>query len=69
MNDLPIAAVTSSKVQYDPIKNFAPISMISRSPSVVLLHPSVPAKTMQEFITLARADPAKYSFAGRDMCR
>jgi tripartite-type tricarboxylate transporter receptor subunit TctC len=62
-NDLQIAAVTT-KVQYDPVKNFAPISIVSRSPSVVLIHPAVPAKTMQEFITLARADPAKYSFAG-----
>src|SRR5262245_22245663 len=50
----------SSKVTYDPVKNFAPISIISRSPSVLLLHPSVPAKTVQEFVTLARA---KYSYA------
>jgi len=63
-NDFPIAYAMSSKVQYDPIKDFAPISIISKSPSVVLLHPSVPAKTMQEFIALARAEPAKYSFAG-----
>jgi tripartite-type tricarboxylate transporter receptor subunit TctC len=63
-NDLAIGYAMSSKVQYDPVKNFAPVSMISKSPSVVLLHPSVPAKTMQEFIALARADPAKYSFAG-----
>jgi tripartite-type tricarboxylate transporter receptor subunit TctC len=66
-NDLAIAYAMSSKVQYDPVKNFAPISIISKSPSVVLLHPSVPAKTMQEFITLARADPAKYSFAGMSL--
>jgi tripartite-type tricarboxylate transporter receptor subunit TctC len=63
-NDFPIAYAMSSKVQYDPVKDFAPISIISKSPSVVLVHPSVPAKTMQEFIALARAEPAKYSFAG-----
>jgi tripartite-type tricarboxylate transporter receptor subunit TctC len=62
-SDLAIAPVMSSKVTYDPVKNFAPISIISRSPSVLLLHPSVPAKTVQEFVTLARADPAKYSYA------
>jgi len=39
----------SSKVAYDALKNFVPISIISRSPSVLLLHPSVPAKTVQEF--------------------
>src|SRR5205807_1337133 len=57
-NDLAIASVMSTKVGYDPIKNFVPISIISRSPSVLLLHPSVPAKTVQEFATLARADHA-----------
>src|SRR5262245_17938079 len=40
-SDLAIAPVMSSKVSYDPVKNFAPISIISRSPSVLLLHPSV----------------------------
>jgi tripartite-type tricarboxylate transporter receptor subunit TctC len=62
-NDLAIVPVISKNVQYDPIKDFAPISLISSSPSVVLVHPSVPAKTMSEFVALARAEPAKYSFA------
>src|SRR2546429_1729168 len=66
-NDLAIASVMSTKVGYDPIKNFVPISIISRSPSVLLLHPSVPAKTVQEFVTLARADPAKYSYASMSL--
>jgi tripartite-type tricarboxylate transporter receptor subunit TctC len=62
-NDLAVTATLSTKIQYDPIKSFAPIGIASASPTVVLVHPSVPAKTMQEFITLARSDPAKYSFA------
>jgi tripartite-type tricarboxylate transporter receptor subunit TctC len=62
-NDLAVTSTISSKIQYDPIKSFAPIGLASASPSVVLVHPSVPAKTLQEFIQLARADPAKYSFA------
>jgi tripartite-type tricarboxylate transporter receptor subunit TctC len=66
-NDLAIAPVISTKVGYDPIKNFVPISIISRSPSVLLLHPSVPAKTVQEFVMLARADPAKYSYASMSL--
>jgi len=65
--DLAIAAVMSSKVGYDPIKDFAPISIVSRSPSVLLLHPSVPAKTIQELVELARADPAKYSYASMSL--
>jgi tripartite-type tricarboxylate transporter receptor subunit TctC len=66
-NDLAIAPVMSSKVGYDPVKNFVPISILSRSPSVLLLHPSVPAKTLQEFVTLARAEPAKYSYASMSL--
>jgi tripartite-type tricarboxylate transporter receptor subunit TctC len=66
-NDLAIAPVISTKVGYDPIRNFVPISIISRSPSVLLLHPSVPAKTVAEFVTLARADPAKYSYASMSL--
>ena len=63
-NDMAVTSTISTKIQYDPVKSFAPISIASASPSVVLVHPSVPATTMQEFIQLARSDPAKYSFAG-----
>jgi tripartite-type tricarboxylate transporter receptor subunit TctC len=66
-NDLAITPAISTKVQYDPIKSFAPISIVSKSPSAVLVHPSVPARTMQEFVTLARADPAKYSYASMSL--
>jgi len=52
-----------SKVPYDPIKDFAPISIVAVSPNVVSVHPSVPAKTMQELIAVIRANPGKYSFA------
>jgi len=51
------------KLNYDPIKDFAPITNVVAIPSVFAVHPSVPAKTMQEFIALAKANPGKYSFA------
>jgi len=66
-NDLAITPVISKNVQYDAIKSFAPVGIVSASPSVILVHPSVPAKTLQEFITLARAEPAKYGFAGMSL--
>jgi tripartite-type tricarboxylate transporter receptor subunit TctC len=66
-NDLAITPVISKNVQYDAIRSFVPISIISASPSVVLVHPSVPAKTLKEFVDLARADPAKYSFAAMSL--
>lgn len=51
------------KLKYDPIKDFAPVTNVVAIPSVFAVHPSVPAKTMQEFIALAKANPGKYTFA------
>lgn len=52
-----------SKLPYDPVKNFAPITNVMSVPSVFVVHNSVPAKTMKEFIALAKAHPGKYTFA------
>lgn len=46
---------------YDPIKDFIPVTNVVSVPSVLSVHPSVPAKTMKEFIELARANPGKYT--------
>ena len=51
------------KLGYDPIKDFAPVTNVAAVPSVFAVHPSVPAKTMQEFVALAKANPGKYTFA------
>src|SRR5256885_342152 len=51
------------KLPYDPIKDFAPITNVMSVPSVFVINASVPAKTMKEFIALAKANPGKYSFA------
>ena len=51
------------KLKYDPIKDFAPVTNVVAIPSVFAVHPSVPAKTMQEFVALAKAHPGKYTFA------
>ena len=66
-NDLAITPVISKNVQYDAVKSFAPISIVSSSPSVVLVHPSVPAQTMRDLVALARAEPVKYSFASMSL--
>jgi tripartite-type tricarboxylate transporter receptor subunit TctC len=52
-----------TKIGYDPIKDFDPISLVAASPNVVMVHPSVPAKTLKELIALIKANPGKYSFA------
>jgi len=51
------------KLGYDPIKDFAPVTNVAAVPSVFAVHPSVPAKNMQEFVALAKANPGKYTFA------
>lgn len=48
---------------YDPIKDFIPVTNVAAVPSVFSVNPNVPAKTMKEFMALARANPGKYTFA------
>jgi tripartite-type tricarboxylate transporter receptor subunit TctC len=52
-----------SKIGYDPIRDFAPISLVAASPNVVTVHPSVPAKNLKELIALIKANPYKYNYA------
>ena len=51
------------KVATDPVKGFAPISNVGVTPNVMSVHPSVPAKTVQELIALIKANPGKFSYA------
>lgn len=51
------------KITYDPFKDFAPITEAADSPNVIMVHPSVPAKTMKELIDVIRANPGKYGIA------
>ena len=57
------------ELQYDPIKSFAPVGLVSSSPSVVAGPSFGAGETLQELIQLARADPAKYSFASMSSAR
>ncbi len=51
-----------SKLPYDHIRDFTFISMIGSTPNVLMVHPSMPAKTLKEFIAHARANPGKINF-------
>jgi tripartite-type tricarboxylate transporter receptor subunit TctC len=62
-NDFAVAPTVSSKVPYDAVKSFAPVTIAAASPQVVVVHPSFPAKNMQEMIALAKASPGKYNYA------
>jgi tripartite-type tricarboxylate transporter receptor subunit TctC len=52
-----------TKVAYDPVKDFAPISNIGTNPFVLVVHPSVPVKTLTEFVAYVRAQPGKFAYA------
>ena len=43
------------KMPFDPIKDFLPITLVSRSPNILVVHPSLPVKTVKELIALAKA--------------
>ena len=51
------------KLPFDPIKAFAPISMIASGPIVLVVNPELPAKSVNELIALARAQPGKLQYA------
>ena len=51
------------KLNYDPLKDFAPISILGTNPFVLAVHISVPAKTLQEFIDYAKAHPGELNYS------
>ena len=52
-----------AKAPYDPYKDFAPVTLAAISPNILIVHPSMPAKTVAELIAFLKANPGKYSFA------
>ncbi len=64
MTDTSIAVNPSLKaLPYDTLKDFEPVSLLAAAPVILVAHPSVPAKTLQEFVTLAKAQPGKFNYA------
>jgi tripartite-type tricarboxylate transporter receptor subunit TctC len=60
----PISIMPSlQKVPYDPLRDFAMIGLITRSPYVLVVNPSLPARSLDEFIALLKAHPGNYTFA------
>ncbi|MBX3660433.1 MAG: tripartite tricarboxylate transporter substrate binding protein [Ramlibacter sp.] len=50
------------KLPYDPVKDFAPLTGLGKGGQIMVVNPSLPAKSVAEFIALARKEPGKYSF-------
>ena len=51
------------QVNYDPLRDFAPITMAGSSPNILAIHPSVPAKTVPELIALAKQRPGELNYS------
>jgi tripartite-type tricarboxylate transporter receptor subunit TctC len=68
LHSLPLVVnpALSAKLPFDPVRDFAPVSLIVAAPFVLVVHNSVPAKTVRELVALAKAQPGKltYSSAG-----
>jgi tripartite-type tricarboxylate transporter receptor subunit TctC len=52
-----------AKLPYDPVQDFAPVSLLVSVPNILLVHPSVPAASVAELVALARAKPGTLNFA------
>ena len=56
-------SILYSKIPFDFLRDFSPVTTVSYSPHLLAVHPSVPAKTTQQLVALAKAKPGKLNFA------
>jgi tripartite-type tricarboxylate transporter receptor subunit TctC len=59
---LALNSVLYKKVPYDPVRDFAPITLAATAPNVLVVNPALPAKSLAEFIALAKAKPGALSY-------
>jgi tripartite-type tricarboxylate transporter receptor subunit TctC len=52
------------KVPYDPVRDFTPLTLIAVVPNVLVVHPSLPAKSLKELVALSRSQPLTYASSG-----
>ena len=57
-----IAASLYPKLDYDPVKSFAPVAMLAVAPQTLVIAPSIPANTVAEFVAYAKAHPGQLNF-------
>jgi tripartite-type tricarboxylate transporter receptor subunit TctC len=60
---LSISPSLYKKLNYDPLKDLAPISIVSQSPNLLLVHPSLPVKSIRDLVEYARVNPGKLNFS------
>ena len=60
---LVLNAIARKSLPYDPVRDFAPISLLFTTPLYLVVHPSLPAQSLEELLALARSRPGKLTFA------
>jgi tripartite-type tricarboxylate transporter receptor subunit TctC len=60
--DLAVSPALHKKLSYDAVRDFASVSLVAEQPNLLLAHPSLPAKSLQEFIAHVRAAPGKLTY-------
>ena len=58
-----ISPVVYPKMPYDSLRDFAPVTLVSTTPELLVVHPSIPAKSVKEFVALAKARPGQLNIA------
>jgi tripartite-type tricarboxylate transporter receptor subunit TctC len=63
LSTLAINSALYNKVPYDPVKDFAPVTLATTSASILVVHPSLPVRTLKDLIAFARARPGQLNYA------
>src|SRR5262245_2813570 len=58
-----VGPIAGQKIAYNPERDLVPVTLIGETPLVIVAHPSLPAKTIEEFIAVAKTEPGKHSYA------
>jgi tripartite-type tricarboxylate transporter receptor subunit TctC len=58
-----VSAALYKKLPYDSVADFAPVTQVTSAPNIIVVHPSLPAKSVKELIALAKAKPGKIDYA------
>ena len=61
--NLAIGPSLYTRLPFDPVKDFAPVTQLAAAPNILVVHPAVPVRNFQEFIAYAKANPTKINFA------
>jgi len=62
IGNLTFLPVLQAKLPYEPVRDFAPVTLLATSPFILVLNPTVPAKSVKELIALAKASPGKLNY-------